>query len=190
LEKSVAVIGAKVVDVQAKLGAQKDLYMRALADLETFKKRAQKDREDMRTLMTKAIRGDLFWKVDHFELGLRPAESHGAAGILARFGMMFDQLKKVLASHELSEVIPLNQRFDRHEHECVCREYMETMQENTVTRVIRKGVSGFIRPRAVAVSTQQLAEGDEYGRLLYTDWCGSERFRRRNKEDVLHEFGQ
>jgi molecular chaperone GrpE (heat shock protein) len=96
--------------------------MRALVDLETFKKRAQKDREAMCPIVTKALIKDLFQIVDHFELGLRPAEIHGAAGIMARFRMMCDQLKEVLASHELNEVIPLNQQFDRHEHECVCRE--------------------------------------------------------------------
>jgi molecular chaperone GrpE len=157
-------IGAKVADLQAKLEAQTDLYMRALADLDNFKKRVQKDREDMRALVTEAIIEDLLPVVDHFELGLQSAESHGAAGIFTGFSMVFDQLKKILASHGLSEVVPLNQEFDPHEHECVCREHMEAMRENTVIRVIRKGYklnNRLIRPAAVAVSTQQLVEVNE-----------------------------
>jgi molecular chaperone GrpE len=156
-------IGAKVADLQAKLEAQTDLYVRALADLDNFKKRVQKDREEMRTLVTGAIIEDLLPIVDHFELGMQSAESHGATGILAGFSMVFDQLKKVLASHGLREIMPLNGEFDPHEHECVCREYAETLQENTITRVIRKGYrlnSRLIRPAAVAVSTQQLAEAN------------------------------
>ena len=154
---------AQVASLRAQLETRTDLHMRALADLDNFKKRVQKDREEMRTFVTGAIIEDLLPVVDHFELGLQSAESHGEAGILAGFTMVFDQLKKILTSYGLGEIVPLNQEFDPREHECVRSEYAENLRENTVTCVIRKGykLNGrLIRPAVVAVSTQQPIEAN------------------------------
>ncbi|MDR2435997.1 MAG: nucleotide exchange factor GrpE [Puniceicoccales bacterium] len=154
-------VEAQVANLQAQLETQTDLHMRALADLDNFKKRMQKDREEMRTLVTGAIIEDLLPVVDHFELGLQSAENHKATEILAGFTMVFDQLKKILTSYGLNEIVPLNREFDPREHECVRHEYAENLRENTVTCVIRKGykLNGrLIRPAVVAVSTQQPAE--------------------------------
>ncbi|MDR2721137.1 MAG: nucleotide exchange factor GrpE [Puniceicoccales bacterium] len=152
---------AQVASLQAQLSTQTDLHMRALADLDNFKKRMQKDREEMRTLIAGAIIEDLLPVMDHFELGLQSTENHKVADILTGFAMVFDQLKKILTSYGLNEVVPLNQEFDPREHECVRHEYVENLRENTVTCVIRKGYklnNRLIRPAAVSVSTQQLTE--------------------------------
>ncbi|MDR0680128.1 MAG: nucleotide exchange factor GrpE [Puniceicoccales bacterium] len=152
---------AKMSDLQAKLEAQKDLYLRALADLDNFKKRMQKDREEIRITMTGAVIEDLLPVLDHFDLGLQSAKNHGAEEIVAGFGMVFEQLKRILASYGLSEVVPLHQSFNPHEQECVRREYVENLQENTVSCVVRKGYKlddRLIRPAMVIVSTKQGAE--------------------------------
>ncbi|MDR1255875.1 MAG: nucleotide exchange factor GrpE [Puniceicoccales bacterium] len=161
LQDSVSEDAAKVVDLQAKLDAQTDLYMRALADLDNFKKRMQREREEIRAAITSAILEDLLPVLDHFELGLQSAEDHKADKIVAGFSMVFEQLKRILTSYGLSEIVPLHQEFNPHEHECVRREYGETLPESTVTCVIRKGYklnNRLIRPAMVAVSTKQQPE--------------------------------
>ncbi|MDR0715432.1 MAG: nucleotide exchange factor GrpE [Puniceicoccales bacterium] len=154
-------VKAKLSDLQAKLEAQKDLYLRALADLDNFKKRMQKDREEIRITMTSAIIEDLLLVLDHFDLGLQSAKNYGAEEIVAGFSMVFEQLKRILASYGLNEVVPLHQSFNPHEQECVRREYVENLQEDTVTCVVRKGYKlndRLIRPATVIVSTKQGAE--------------------------------
>ena len=153
--------GAEVADLQAKLGVQTDLYMRALADLDNFKKRMQREREEIRTTVTSAIIGDLLPVLDHFELGLQSAEDHRADKIVSGFGMVFEQLKRILTAYGLSEIVPLHQEFNPHEHECVRRECGEVLPENMVTSVVRKGYklnNRLIRPAMVAVSTKQQSE--------------------------------
>lgn len=152
---------AKISELQAKLEVQMDLYLRALADLDNFKKRMQKDREEIRIAMTSTVIGDLLPILDHFDLGLQSAKNYGAEEIVAGFSMVFEQLKKILASYGLSEVVPLHQSFNPHEQECVRREYVENLQEDTVTCVVRKGYKlddRLIRPAMVIVSTKQGAE--------------------------------
>ncbi|MDR3274169.1 MAG: nucleotide exchange factor GrpE [Puniceicoccales bacterium] len=157
-------VDARIVDLQAKLESQTDLYVRALADLDNFRKRMQKDREEIRTIITSAIIEDILPVLDHFELGLQSAESHRATEILEGFTMVFDQLKRILISYGLSEVVPRDQEFDPHEHECVRREYADTVRENIVICVVRKGYklnNRLIRPAVVVVSTKQRPEAHE-----------------------------
>lgn len=151
-------------ELRTKLDEQTDLYIRAVADLENFRKRAQKEREEIRTLITSAIIEDLLPVLDHFELGLQSAETHNASDIVAGFKMVFDQFKNILISYGLSEINPLRQEFNPHEHDCVRREYSATESENIVLSVMRKGYKlheRLIRPAIVIVSTKQQAEHHE-----------------------------
>jgi molecular chaperone GrpE len=152
----------EIGELRTQLNAQTDLYLRALADLENFRKRMHRDRMEVRASVTAAIVEEFLPVLDHFELGLQSAEEHGKSEILTGFRMIFEQLKNILISHGLSEFSPLNEEFNPREHECTGREYAETLPEDTVTNVIRKGYKlhgRLIRPAMVVVSTRQLSDG-------------------------------
>jgi molecular chaperone GrpE len=151
----------EITELRTQLNTQTDLYLRALADLENFKKRMQKDRMEVRALVAGTIVEELLPVLDHFELGLQSAEEHGTSEILTGFRMVFEQLKNILITRGLGELLPLNQEFNPHEHDCVRREYSETLPENIVTSVVRKGYKlhdRLIRPATVVVSTRQRPE--------------------------------
>lgn len=151
-------------DLQKQLDEQKDLYMRALASLDNFKKRAQKEREEIKILAICSIVEDLLPVLDHFELGLQAANQSNASDIISGFQMVLDQFKNVLSTYGLSVIDPINQEFNPHEHDCIRREFSEKNPENMIVFVMRKGYKirdRLVRPAAVVVSTKQVIEENE-----------------------------
>ncbi len=153
-----------IADLQKQLDDRKDLYMRALASLDNFKKRAQKEREEIKTLAICSIVEDLLPVLDHFELGLQAASQSNASDIISGFQMVLDQFKDVLSTYGLSVIDPMNQEFNPHEHDCIRREFSEKNPENMIVFVMRKGYKiwgRLVRPAAVVVSTKQAIEENE-----------------------------
>ncbi len=147
-----------IEELQAKLDEKTDLYMRALADLDNFKKRVQKEREENRVAVISAIVEDLLPVLDHLELGLQSVKHENGNDVISGFKMILEQFKNILETYGLVALDPLHQEFNPHEHECIRREYSETEQENIILSVMRKGYKIYdrlVRPAIVVVATKQ-----------------------------------
>ena len=139
----------------------KDLYLRTLADLDNYRKRAIKERGEVRNNAIAEVIETLLPILDNFEFGLLAAQQHGQNTVVDGFKMIFEQLKSVLISYGIEEINPINQKFDLNFHDCVRRVVDNDKEPDTVVFVDRKGYrlkGKLIRPAVVTVSMHEEKE--------------------------------
>lgn len=152
-------------DVVAQLAASKaeaaghyDRYLRAAADLENFRRRTVREKDELRTAATGRVLEDVFPVLDNLALALQAAKQPGAdvKTLVGGVDMVLGQLKSALASHGLKEISPVGQPFDPHQHEAISHLASPSVPAEHVVNVVRTGYSlngRLLRPAAVVVSS-------------------------------------
>jgi molecular chaperone GrpE len=142
--------------------ANYDRFMRAVADLENFRKRTLREKEELRQFATTAVMQDLIAVLDNLALGLAAARQQSdVKGVVDGMGHVLEQFKGTLARHGLKEVDPAGQDFDPHQHECIAHQPSGTVPGEKVLQVVRSGyqLNGrLLRPASVIVSSGPAAE--------------------------------
>ena len=143
--------------IRGDLDRFKDLAMRSAADLENYRKRAAREKEDAVKFANASFLERLVPILDNFELGLSAAKSDSAAtAIVAGLEMVSRQLSDFLMA---SGVEPVNgdagTPFDPNVHEAIGQEASAAIPEGAIVRQLRKGFKlreRLLRPATVVVS--------------------------------------
>lgn len=137
--------------------ANKERYLRTVADLENFRRRAAKEKDDLRDLAISSVVEDLLPAMDNLRLGLQAADNHPEAKDVAfGFRMVADQLKKTLESYGLVEDEPTGKTFDPNLHDCMSHQPHEEVAEGEVIQTVRPGYrlkKRLLRAASVVVSS-------------------------------------
>jgi molecular chaperone GrpE len=146
-----------VDQLQAELDRFKDLAMRNAADLENYRKRATREKEDAIRFANAAFLERLIPILDNFELGLGAARNDaGAASIVAGLDMVARQLQDFLVACGVEPVNPEpGTPFDPNLHEAIGQEAHPEIPDGSVVRQLRKGFKlreRLLRPATVVVS--------------------------------------
>lgn len=138
-------------------------YLRAVADLENFRKRAVREKEEVRQFGTTAVMEDLLPILDNLTLGLAAAKQQSDGRAIAEgVALVLEQFKGTLARHGLKEVNPAGEAFDPNVHECISHQPSAEVPEEKVMQVVRSGFTlngRLLRPASVVVSSGP-AKGD------------------------------
>ena len=110
-----------LVAAKAEAAANYDKFMRAVADLENFRRRTVREKDELRQLATARVLEDLLPALDNLALGLAAAKQPGAdlKSLTGGIDLVLAQLRSVLANHGLKEINPAGQPFDPHQHESI-----------------------------------------------------------------------
>lgn len=146
--------------LRADLSRFKDLALRSAADLENYRKRAAREKEDAVKFANAQFLERLVPILDNFELGLHAAKADsGGASIVAGLEMVARQLQDFLAT---CGVEPVNAEpaavFDPNHHEAIGHEEHAEIAEGAIVRQLRKGFKlrdRLLRPATVVVSKGQ-----------------------------------
>ena len=134
-----------------------DRYVRAVAEMENFRRRAQREKDEARKYGVTSLIEDLLPVLDNFGLGLEAAVNHPEAkGFAQGFEMVHQQIKSVLKEHGVEEINPRGEAFDPHRHESTGYVPHDEIQEGNVVAVSRKGYvlnDRLIRPAMVLLSS-------------------------------------
>lgn len=133
-------------------------YVRSVADLENYRKRAVRDREDASHRASTRILEDLMPVLDNLALGLQAAKAPNAdlKTLLGGVEMIGQQLKTALAGHGLAEVTPLGKPFDPNLHEAISHQPNAEIPADHVCAVVRTGYTlngRLVRAASVVVSS-------------------------------------
>ena len=138
----------------------KGRYLRAVADLENYRKRITREKQDIIRTAAASVVEALLPVLDNMKLGLKSAEKHPEAkDVTSGFKMVDDQLKKSLSEQGLEELIPDGELFDPNLHECISHQPSEEVSENHVIETIRAGYrlnERLVRAASVIVSSGQI----------------------------------
>lgn len=127
---------------QAQLEAteMKTRYLRSVADLENYRKRITREKQEIIRSAAANVVESLLPVLDNMKLGLQAAENHPEAkDVTVGFKMVEDQLKKSLSEQGLEELIPDGEVFDPNLHECIAHQPSEDVKEDHVIQTVRAG---------------------------------------------------
>lgn len=149
---------AQIAQLQAQVQEERARALRAVADLENFRKRLLRDKEEIRRKATSDVIEDLLPALDNFQIGLQHAEkAQTGADVAKGFEFIVSQVNQILGGHGLVSVSPsVGDAFDHHIHEAVGHEPSDTVADHHVLRVMRVGYSlneRLLRPASVIVSS-------------------------------------
>jgi molecular chaperone GrpE len=134
-----------------------DHYVRAIADLENFRRRVAREKEELRLFASSSLLQGLLPVLDNLQLGVAAArQQNDPKTIVDGVAMVLEQLKGLLDRHGLKEVNPVGQKFDPHQHEAIAHHPSADIQEEHVMQVVRTGYSlngRLLRPASVVVSS-------------------------------------
>ncbi len=114
--------------------------LRALAEMDNFKKRVQREKEEQARYAAEKVLGDLLPTLDNLDLaiqyGSQAAECQNMMiGVEMTRTMLLDALKK----HGLVPVGEAGQEFDPNDHEAVGQEASDSVAPGCIVRVMQKG---------------------------------------------------
>ncbi|MFZ4775677.1 MAG: nucleotide exchange factor GrpE [Terrimicrobiaceae bacterium] len=145
-------------DFQAEAARFKDLAMRAQADLENYRKRAIREKEESVRYANSSLLEKLLPVLDNFALGLDAARSAtDPASIVQGLSMVEKQLQDFLKDQGVEAIPAEGKVFDPGWHEAVAQEHSKDIPEGHVVRQIRKGYK--LKDRLLRASSVTVSKG-------------------------------
>lgn len=109
------------------------------ADLEGFKQRSMKERADLVKYSGEKVFKELLELADNFDRALGSAESCDKEALVNGVGMIREQLAKLLAAHEVTEIRCEGEKFDPNQHEAMTVCPAPGKENGTVLQVYQAG---------------------------------------------------
>lgn len=143
---------------EQKIAELKDQLLRALAENENTRKRAQKDKEDALKFGVSNIARDMVGVADNLRRAMENKSENAAELAEALFSgvdLILKDFEGVLGRHGIQRIDALNQQFDPHWHQAVFEQETEDHVPGIVIQVVQDGYKihdRLLRPAMVAVS--------------------------------------
>ena len=144
-------------DAVAQAEKNKYLYIHTLADLDTYRRKVQREKQELAQFAVQPLVEELIPSVDHLEMAIAAARtSADSKNLLQGVEMVCSQIKKVLSNFGVEEITGEGGDFDPNVHECVAHNPSDSVPENKIIKVMRSGykIHGrLVRPASVVVSS-------------------------------------
>jgi molecular chaperone GrpE len=133
-----------------------DRFLRQAAELDNFKKRTAREREEAVRFANEALVKDLLPVVDNLERAIAHASGGGNGKPLVEgVEMVLRGLLDVLSKHGITQVSAVGQAFDPAKHEAMAQVETKAHEPNTVVEEVHKGYmlrDRLLRPALVSVA--------------------------------------
>lgn len=151
--------------LEEQINRYRDLALRAQADLDNYRKRMVREKEESIRYANASLIERLLPVIDSFELGLQAArQATDANAIVQGFSMVEKQLQDFLRENGVESVDAVGADFDPNLHEAVSQQHHEEIEEGKISHQIRKGYKlrdRLLRPSTVIVSKGPAGETAE-----------------------------
>ena len=138
-----------LAEAHARIEQQRDTMMRAVADAENARKRAQAEASSAQKYALERFAEGLLPVVDSLEAALKSGDASGVE-------LTLKQLVGALAKSNIREIEPKGgERFDPHRHQAMAAVEADGAEPNTIVSVMQKGYrlhDRVLRPALVTVA--------------------------------------
>jgi molecular chaperone GrpE len=147
----------------AKADENWERLLRTTADLDNYKKRAAREKQDAIRFANENLLEKLVPVLDSFDMALAAAQNsqaEGAQSLKTGIGMVYQQLKTALTEAGLEEIDSTGKPFDPNVHEAVSQQESAEVPEGQVLQQLRRGYKlreRLLRPATVVVSKRPAA---------------------------------
>ncbi|MGD9817546.1 MAG: nucleotide exchange factor GrpE [Desulfomonilaceae bacterium] len=134
-----------------------DKWMRAVADLENYKKRSINERSKLLKYKNEDLLRDLLVVVDNLDRAVSAPVDHGSSALLEGVKMTATMFRDVLGRYGVSPIESVGQTFNPEFHEAIATFNDPKKEPNTVLEELEKGYmyqDRLLRPAKVVVSTK------------------------------------
>ncbi|MEM6491129.1 MAG: nucleotide exchange factor GrpE [Pseudomonadota bacterium] len=147
---------ARIAELEAELAAVKDQMLRALADAENTRRRADRDRADAVKYGAAGLAKELLAVADNFARALESAPAdESLKGFVTGVEMTGKQLQDALAKNHVRRLNPLGEKMDPNLHQAMMEMESPEVPPGHVAQVMQDGYvlhDRLLRPAMVAVS--------------------------------------
>jgi len=152
-EADAAEDGDEVARLRQEIADLRDRSMRTLADFDNFRKRSERERQELRRYALLEPMRELLTVADNLDLAL---SAQGSADDLKRgVELIHRQMQELMRGLGATEIAAVGQPFDPTLHEAVSREEIADVKAPTVAAELRRGYrmhDRLLRPAMVKVA--------------------------------------
>ncbi|RDV39452.1 nucleotide exchange factor GrpE [Bradymonadaceae bacterium TMQ3] len=134
----------------------KNKLMRSVADLENYRRRADREKDDLRKYGIDKVVSDLIPAVDNLERALQHAEGkEDPSSIVDGVTMVYKQIVNALAKYGVQGFVSKGEHFDPQRHEAIQQVESTEFDTGTIVEEYQKGYflhDRLLRPALVAVA--------------------------------------
>lgn len=158
LEAKLKEAEARLSEAEARAADNLDSWRRAQADLDNFRRRVERDRDDLAKYAAEKLILRLLPVVDNLDLAAKSAATATEVGpVRDGINLIVRQFGEALAKDGIEPIAAEGQPFDPEFHEAVMRVDSDEYPDNTVVEVFRRGYTMYgkvIRAAMCKVSHQ------------------------------------
>jgi len=151
-ENAFADEGARLTE---ELKEMSEKYLRLYAEFDNYKKRVNKDKEELLKYGQESLLYELLTVIDNLELALKHASDEVSTGLIQGVEITYKELMKTLEKFGLTAVEAEGENFDPSVHHAMSQVERDDVDENIVVEEYRKGYKlkdKVLRPSLVSVS--------------------------------------
>jgi len=119
--------------------ALKDKYLRGLAEIDNFRKRVKKEKEEFQKYVLSEFLVDLLQIYDNLERALKATIGENEKGIIAGVEIIRRQLLDLMKKYHVVEIDALGKHFDPAFHEALSKEERPGITQPLVVEIYQKG---------------------------------------------------
>jgi molecular chaperone GrpE len=169
-DEAIATEAVDVGTLVAENASLRDRLLRALADAENTRRRAERSIEETRKHAIAAFAREMLIVDDNLQRTIAAAEDQGpattesAAALIEGVRATLRVLMRILESFDVQPIAALGERFDPSIHEAIMEEDDPSRPPGTVTRVVEDGYmisDRLLRPARVVVSKRAAPDEEE-----------------------------
>ena len=151
----VAAASDALAAAEAKAQENWNSYMRAVAELDNYRKRTERELDNARKFAIERFAQELLTVGDALEAGIRAGAATPGPALLEGAQATLKELNRAFDKGGIKVIDPLGQPFDPNWHEAMVAQESRDVPADTVLAVIQKGYSlngRLLRPARVIVS--------------------------------------
>lgn len=154
-EETAPALEQELAAARAEAARNRDLYLRSQADLENYRKRTQREKEELVRFANEGILREILPVVDNLERALEHSGGDAESGLIQGVEMTLGQFRKVLEKFGVTAIEAQGAPFDPALHEAIGQVETSELPPNAVAQVLQKGYllnERLLRPSLVIVS--------------------------------------
>lgn len=149
----------KIEKLEAEIKKWKDDYVRKIAEVENFKKRIEKEKQEFLKYSSEKLLVKTLDVVDNLERAVESSkQSQDFESLVKGVEMTLSQLHQILDSEGVVALESLGKEFNPYEHHAMMQEETDEHENNTVMMELQKGYKmkdKIIRPSLVKVAKKK-----------------------------------
>jgi len=123
----------------AELKETTDKYLRLYAEFENYKKKVNKDKEELIKYGNEKLIYELLPIIDNLEMALEHSKNEASEGIVQGVEITLKELMRTLQKFELTAIDSMGKPFDPAVHHAMTLVERDDIEENIVVEEFRKG---------------------------------------------------